>query len=884
MGLTGIPFSGKIFARPGQTLFKHSRNLIEEFNKIKYRYPIHSQILRINSKMVKIILPQWLISDIFNILLGLHDFGKISPIFQWKIYHKLKAPAKYVNLSYHTQTGGIFVYFLIEDYINRNKSRIVNETKIIYEEEEDNNKKNSQLDLILNIIKVAVSYSVFNHHQKMFTDSPSEILTDIENVLDIVNLIKICYDEIEFDLDYESKQKVNMENLFANFISLVGEISVEDVYRDFINLDDDDLWDFVFEYEELWDSIKNIPVSFSLIQIFHSLLIDLDEWDAKSYNKDEDNHWINFDRGTNTHITKDMIEKYRLKKWDIPIAFNEKYYSKQTPIIKLRNHLFYLTQSTLKKIDNPLHQLFIVNAPTGSAKTLTMLNMAFKLSAKYKNTYGSYPRIIYALPYISITDQVGDLLRNILGITNTYQSDALTIHHHLASNMWSYKTKKKEESLLSSMTEKEASETEFYPSKIHIKLWHSEIIVTTFVSFWDTLFAASKRKALRMHRLSGSIIIFDEVQGFPTKYWDLIAMNMERLISQLKCTIILGSATQPRAIVSDHLPVIDITKDIDQEIIESINRYKLHYNLAKLELQDFVIQLDKYLREHLDVHTMVVVNTKKAARYIFDSLNSCDYIDNIYLLSTNVRPVDRLQIIGQIKSTLQLNSKRVILVATQVIEAGVDLSFETIFRDFAPLDSIIQVAGRCNRSYEYKQGNLIINRLTHKSRELCTIYDPILLKETADILGMNKVWNEVEISPYSKDFFEKIASKKKTSYCVEEYSNTKIRTLSDNFDLITSFPKKSISFIDRKLLNQYKIKDEIVINTDNKTDLIRLFRQNAIDLSESDYESVIKRISNNNRELYEITINKRRKEKILVLELLENDDIYTLRGGLYISY
>ncbi|WP_165394812.1 CRISPR-associated helicase Cas3' [Methanofollis fontis] len=299
-------------------------------------------------------------------------------------------------------------------------------------------------------------------------------------------------------------------------------------------------------------------------------------------------------------------------------------------------------------IDGP--GIYSLSAPTGIGKTLANLRIAAGVREKRDDR----PLIVYALPFINIIEQTYDTADAIFG-------DAVSAYHHLASIVVGEEEDEQEASL--------AYET-----------WDSAIVVTTFVSLLEGIITNSR--VPYFHRLCNAIIILDEVQSIPYRHWGVVRYTLEHLVA-LGATIIFSTATLP-AIV----PSVKAIGSVAEVIRPQLNRTRLH-RMPEMDLQEFAI----FVREQAELQDslLVICNTVREAETVFMAVED---LHPVYL-SSRVLPAHRRERVKMIKE-----GKCRLCIATQVVEAGVDISLNRVIRDIGPFDSIIQAAGRCNRHYE----------------------------------------------------------------------------------------------------------------------------------------------------------------------------------------
>ncbi len=356
---------------------------------------------------------------------------------------------------------------------------------------------------------------------------------------------------------------------------------------------------------------------------------------------------------------------------------------------RIREDIYKDAIENIVKIDLS-HKIFSLNVPTGTGKTLTALSVALKLRQRIEREKGYSPRIIYSLPFTSIIDQNYDVFQKVF---YNPSSDLLLKHHSLADVF--YRS--------SSPNDKEYDVNK---SMFLIESWESEIIVTTFVQLFHTLLTNSNRALKKFHKFANSIILLDEVQTIPIKYWFLVRNIFKALSKVLNTHIILITATQPRIFSGSDLKEIVPQKD---KYFDKLNRVNLEFCDDELMINDFCKMLLNDITK-LDESFLIVLNTISSSLEVFNFLNEKEPENRLCYLSTNIIPKERLKRIKKIKE----KNGRKIIVSTQLIEAGVDIDVENVWRDFGPLDSINQASGRCNRNLGNKMGTVKIFQLKNE--------------------------------------------------------------------------------------------------------------------------------------------------------------------------
>lgn len=758
----------KFYARPNQSLRQHIINMLKESkNNIERNKFLFKDYKNTFEEYCHLIV---------EILIISHDIGKLSPYFQ-KRMKKEKIPKNKKKYSYHTQTSAIFGYLLC---------------RIIFEFEYK--VSNKQLLLYQEFLSVACYYIILEHHSKYLDNLNYEIADDSERI-DKEDVIIILS---EISNNYSNNEIFNYFKDIVDDLTSINIIHFKETFQKFLNLNIEQLDDILFDISnftiEMLSKKSDFSNEYFFITEFYSLLCDLDEWDAIFHIKDTNKHFCKFESNNEHKIDNpSLIDNYKNlkihnKEWDLEKIDNS--------ILKLRNTLYSVSNTNLEKnLTNDLingKKIFIINAPTGSGKTLTYLNLALKLKNHYAKTEGFFRKIIYSLPFISIIDQVGEQLKDILQIENNKQSDLLTLHHHLADIDWIQLSKDENSDFTSPKT------------KIFlIEQWHSTIIVTTFIKLLESILKSKKRNLVRFNKIAGSIIILDEMQAIPPKYWEIIAKTIDIITKHLNCIVLIGTATMP------FLPFnTDINVLFDNRNLEKIklNRYEVQINQKKIKLSELIVLIENIITKDNFKDLMIVMNTRKSAKLIVDHLiNNFNDRFQINFLSTFLTPNDRKYQLNELIKSLDkrkkgIDNKPIILVCTQVIEAGVDVSFSQVIRDFAPLDSIIQVCGRCNRNNEYrKKGTIkVYNIIDDQTNKAYTgIYDGILLETTKKILMKEKklgvhTWQEKELRFIAEKYFKEINSKKITSVAMKSLKNLRFTEVNKKFVLIEDRKEKFI--------------------------------------------------------------------------------------------
>lgn len=530
---------------------------------------------------------------------------------------------------------------------------------------------------------------------------------------------------------------------------------------------------------------------------------------------------------------------------------------------KLRNDLFQQTSKMVNNLDLE-HHILTLTAPTGSGKTLSAIHAAIRLRERFVQSIGKSFRIIYCLPYTSIIDQNYTVIKSLLERIDDFHltpARYLLKHHHLSD----IDTKETDEGV---------------PIEMALALteaWDSEIIVTTFVQLFQSLIGNRNKFLRKVHRISNSIIILDEIQSINIEFWAVISETIKQAARFLNCYFIFLTATQPLIIGPDEKVEIGLgTRPLE------LNRTFISF-LKEKKTEDDV---DNAILLSAEKRTSVLVirNTIKLSINMFNRLQEkldTDHLKiKLFYLSANILPRDRTKRINEIENSLKKKEK-MIVVSTQVVEAGIDLDFGAVFRDLGPMDSIIQATGRCNRNNtaESPMEVGIINLLDDNSNVInysksgAIVYGSVHMDVAYEIISHNEMIYEEQYHIILEEYYKKISERR----CLDK-SATDHKLFQNmaklHFDISDKADVKSFSIIDKKrptinlfiakddeciqLLNWYK--DKILKNKDSKERKIEFLKKR------SDFNSCM------------ISIDEKRARESGATPLTGDESIYVLES------
>ncbi len=499
--------------------------------------------------------------------------------------------------------------------------------------------------------------------------------------------------------------------------------------------------------------------------------------------------------------------------------------------------------------------VYTLSVPTGGGKTLASLRFALNHAKK-----NGLNRIIYVIPYTSIIDQNAQVMRNVL----EKDGDKIVLEYH--SNI--------------EMNDDELSVWKYYSDS-----WNAQIIVTTMVQYLNTLFASGSSNIKKMHNLSKSVLIFDEIQTLPIKCTYMFNESVNFLSSVCGSTILLCTATQPLLSKVEKFPLIIETdgelmsepKHLDNQLKRCEAQYiNPEKSMSSEEIVDFVVK-----KSELFNSILIVTNTKRAAAEIFNGLNNRNCTEhNLFHLSTNMCPAHRKSVLKNVKQSLL--DEKTICVSTQLIEAGVDLDFQCVIRMLAGIDSITQAAGRCNRNGQLDHmGSVYVIKSEEKISSLIDISkgrrcSQDVLREFSDPLSPDALSRY-----YEYYFFERS--------CDMGYPNgntTLFELLSTNKDSKELYTSRTGNKIKRMLVQSFKEGNTLFKVIEENDTVIVPYDQNSKDLiarlcAESGKYDLYETI----RDLQKYSINVYDVTKLtssgIVKEIVPESGIFVLVEGYY---
>ena len=507
-----------------------------------------------------------------------------------------------------------------------------------------------------------IAYSIFSHHG----------LND-------------CVDESEKD-KFTPRLNVD-ENRYQSVLNNIGPLIDTVDLKSLLEESEKEFKDFIEKINNVAKDMKSADkknccfLVGCLERLILSYLVDADRRDTAEFmhnkiykrKKQEEIHglWVDYQKKLNQKLdsfnTDTKIDMLRKQMSDYCFDFAEK--------------------------GNGIYRLSI---PTGGGKTLSSMRYALELAKKENKEH-----IIYVAPFLSVLEQNADEIKTIL------KDDENILEHH------------------SNVSIDENNIEELSRHELLADDWSAPVIMTTTVQFLNTLFDGSMQSVRRLHQLTNAVIIIDEAQSIPIKCLNLFTTFMNFLSYCGNSTIVMCTATQPlfekinRPLLynekcKDMIPNIEFfSNEFKRVHIERPNQNKYNYE-----------SLAHFILDKMDQNILIVLNTKGAVRGVYREIKKLvnDDVD-IIQLTTYMCAQHRLDIIDGMKQSLL--KRKTICISTQLIEAGVNISFQTVIRSISGLDSIIQTSGRCNRNGESIGGIVYMVDLEENTKVLGDIHDSI---------------------------------------------------------------------------------------------------------------------------------------------------------------
>jgi CRISPR-associated endonuclease/helicase Cas3 len=632
-----------------------------------------------------------------------HDLGKINPNFQNKL-----DPDKTVNGYANHSYLSAYTFFCAFGCSRQNMEAL---------------KQFLEVDTFNQNDLIALTVSIAKHHGNLPDFSPTDysgtgasILSKEENAA--------MFKFLDKEKDLPIFEFVNHFISIDDFRQLLTNPRVQQGY----------IGQLVFKGE----NNKSALDFFLINQFVFASVIQADKADAAKFDNFIDNQFNDVEAFSN--VFSSQLDIY-FGKLNQDSALNQlRTTIRRNAVINIQKEL---------KHDKRVYEL---TAPTGSGKTLMLLSLASVII----NAKGA-KRIIYGLPFLSITEQVESEVLKIYPESIEYiqRIDSKSENNRFEDLQKELENNPTEEKILEANLLEFQENTFAYP-----------FIITTFVRFFETLLSNRNAELLKLPNFSKCIFLLDEIQALPPRLYGFFVAYLNKFCEKFDSYAIISTATQPNFNIPQNNPNANKffpdyktpTPLLPLSYFENdlFNRYQIEFNKEPIELE---ILKEQILLENQS--TLIILNTIDDTIELFKLLKDELDSEEILLLNTHFTPEHRKQKIAFAKERLN-QKRRIIVVSTQLIEAGVDIDFPILYRDFATVSSIVQSAGRCNRNGKLESfGKVKLIKLRNKGKIRSDI---IYRGKDSEILSLTKNsfiknhYQEKELLEVQKQFFNQIQS------------------------------------------------------------------------------------------------------------------------------
>lgn len=586
-----------------------------------------------------------LLKEIIMAIPIFHDIGKVNPNFQlMKLkVNDFKENKAYVN-THHSFLSSMFYM----DYCR----------KLVYDEKNE--------DEIVNLLAEFILYNgyiIARHHSE---------LGSLTEFTELINLDEDTYFS-------KLKRIINNEDIYSVKIDFIKS-DIEDMFRNLNKVDK--------SAEKLGRrSIKQGVYLSIYIRWLYSLLVASDYYATSEFMNDIDfskvsdldniGYWDKFYEETS--LLKG-IRKYQKTKY--PLADEKLNMIKDINI--LRSEIFCEVEEKIKT--NADENIFYLEAPTGSGKSNTAINASFKLMQHDDRLQ----KIFYIYPFNTLVEQNLETLEKIFA-----DNEAIKQNIAVINSITPIKVSEKD---LSDNEEKDI----YQKALLDRQFLNYPMILSTHVSLFNIIFGNRQSDVFAFYQLANSVIVLDEIQSYKNKIWSEIICYLKELAKMFNIKIIIMSAT---------LPDLDILSRFQAQAVNLLekpsrffavdcfkNRVKLNYDLLKIDKDSILDELKTHLKQYLKSDKKILIEfiKKKTAHDFWADLQENEDFKDVQIeyLSGDDSIAERKRILDKVKKA----TDNIILVSTQVIEAGVDIDMDIGYKNISKLDSEEQFLGRINRS------------------------------------------------------------------------------------------------------------------------------------------------------------------------------------------
>lgn len=730
---------------------------------------------------VKKLTSQLSVSKIAELAAVFHDLGKINPYFQQKLLC-----GKSNGYNHHAYFSAfVFYAFCVDKYSRESINNFLG-------------KEITQSDLIALLVIIAKHHGNLPDFRPVGNLEAEPYIISKDEIISLFNFLNNNTETLPIDGFISHFTEIRSDN-YLN--TLLEEVKIRKNFKEGI----------IFNSRSSLFSLD----FFQETQFSFSVLILADKADAMNAPIIDDG----FKRvKTFCEIYSEELNQYISK-------FNE-----DSELNKVRTRIRKEAVENIAIELDGNDRVFELTAPTGSGKTIMLLSLAAEIIQKK----GDY-RIIYALPFLSITEQVE---KEVHEIFKNFKNEGFIQRIDSKSINPRYDILQKE--LDENPDEAKMKELEFLAFQEQVFAY--PFVITTFVQFFETLLSNRNSALLKLPNFSKSIILIDEIQSLPPRLYSFFVAYLSRFCAKFDSFAIISTATQPNFQLQNKPEVIDFFKDykVPKPLLqfekyfksEVFNRYQINYKKEPIEIEELTRLINS---ENNSV--LVIVNTIDDSKELFENLKELISADEVFLLNTHFTPKDRKEKIQTIKERLK-NNLKTILISTQLIEAGVDIDFPILYRDFTLVSSIVQSAGRCNRNGKMKKlGRVVVFNLHKNGKSRANLIygtgkDKEILKFTKNAIGDADSFQEEELLPIQRMFFDRISQELNFGQHSQNKGKIEFNFINDikdcAFDKIGKF--QLIDEYEYGIIKQYFVPES---NQDDRFEILFSFKEELAKIFEN---------------------------------------------------
>lgn len=733
-----------------ETLLEHSDLVIKYFKKIyedknlKIIFDKLADKFWRENESTKKFWNEMIVNTIY-----MHDIGKLNINFQIDKMKNKIFDRKHLYQSKRHSNLSARIYI---DHFGNKVFKLYSEKKL-----------DNKTALKCFIFIILNSYIISRHHsstKSLSEDFFNEIIKDYEEYKELFEEVNNYCPNLNF-LIKESK------NLFRILKQLkLGEKE----------------WNNSIEAED-WNSIDY----YIYTKLLYSLLVSSDFYATSEYSSGKPieslNLLTNIDEYISVFNNTDIYKGIKLHQE------TGKIFSKDN-INYYRSEMFLEAEQNLGK--NIKENILFLEAPTGSGKTITSINLALKLLEKNRELN----KIFYIFPFNTLVEQTNASLREI------FQGSFLEENISVINSITPIKEVENEDG---------RAQIDYERSLLNRQFIHSPIVLTTHVHFFENLFGIDRESSFALPHLANSVVIMDEIQSYKNKIWKEIIIFLKKYAEILNIKIIIMSATLPNLSFllnsEAQIPSLVINKEKYYRNPIFKDRVSLDFSLLEKEYEkeELFDQIEKIILEKYRDKKVVVEFIKKSSAFDFYKRlveKNEDSKEDIFLITGDDNKAERKKIIKEAKDKKR---KSMILVATQVIEAGVDIDMDIGFKNISILDADEQFLGRINRSCKKKNCKVYFFKLDDGGK----IYKSDVRIQDRFTL-MNEEMREILKSKNFSEYYSKILevlddfSNKEDEENIENFRKNKVvqlnfEEINKRLKLITDEMKTKMIFFSRNI-------------------------------------------------------------------------------------